>query len=498
MSSSQGQADVYVKLARKLAHVEREVRDAGLDNVRSFLRSRKSLPRPEMMKLWKGLFYSMWHSDKPLVQQELARSLSGLMHDVGWRDGFSFWSCFCETIAREWQGIDKLRLDKFYDLCRCMTQDVLLLLKNHRWESAMVGEFIQLFVEHVLNGASLAVKLQLLDYWVADLTAATCPIPAVMLQPVVDLLATTPNDVLIKRILEGVIENAPQLPGLDVAALGQKCFAMGADPAVAQRNRKALYAAHKMLCGEIQTQLEVETIAKMHEEMQKRKEEEAAAAKANKRKVRRQKVAKGVEIDTVVPHVPKFKPQKPEVEENGGHEEEEDGDDGNDNDNNEHEQERVEEKSQKLQQQQLKKMKTKKKNSIKERLQLKKRAHSDEFINEDGEEAPTLVSADLPKPQQQQTIVQQQPIKHSSPKKASKPIVKKSKTASANDSFEVVAEDAGKPSPSKVLDTPEPPKMVKLKKTPSSTGKNVTFDLSKNETHTFKKVNQVRRHSFGF
>ena len=33
-----------------------------------------------MMKLWKGLFYTFWMSDKPLVQEELAIVLSEMVH----------------------------------------------------------------------------------------------------------------------------------------------------------------------------------------------------------------------------------------------------------------------------------------------------------------------------------------------------------------------------------------------------------------------------------
>lgn len=32
-----------------------------------------------MMKLWKGLFYTFWMSDKPLVQEELAIVLSSMV-----------------------------------------------------------------------------------------------------------------------------------------------------------------------------------------------------------------------------------------------------------------------------------------------------------------------------------------------------------------------------------------------------------------------------------
>lgn len=37
-----------------------------------------------MMKLWKGLFYTFWMSDKPDVQEELAISLSLMVCFCAW------------------------------------------------------------------------------------------------------------------------------------------------------------------------------------------------------------------------------------------------------------------------------------------------------------------------------------------------------------------------------------------------------------------------------
>jgi ribosomal RNA-processing protein 1 len=192
--------DIYVKLARKLSHVDKAVRDSGLENVRSYLQKR-SLPHDEMMLVWKALFYCHWHSDKPLVQQELARSLAGLMADFGFKDVLMFWSCFYETMGREWQGIDRLRLDKFYDLCRCMSQGMFARLQQQGWNAVVVEPFVLALEEHVFRNAALAVTLHFIDYLVSDLVEANCPCPAVILQPVLGLFATCPNKVSFGLII---------------------------------------------------------------------------------------------------------------------------------------------------------------------------------------------------------------------------------------------------------------------------------------------------------
>lgn len=49
-----------------------------------------NLTREDLLKLWKGLFYCMWMSDKPLVQEELARKLAGLVACFQTHDGGNF------------------------------------------------------------------------------------------------------------------------------------------------------------------------------------------------------------------------------------------------------------------------------------------------------------------------------------------------------------------------------------------------------------------------
>ena len=67
-----------------------------------------------MLKLWKGLFYCMWMSDKPLVQEDLAETISALVHSFANRQtGLLYSKVALTTMAREWGGIDTWRMEKF-------------------------------------------------------------------------------------------------------------------------------------------------------------------------------------------------------------------------------------------------------------------------------------------------------------------------------------------------------------------------------------------------
>jgi ribosomal RNA-processing protein 1 len=430
----QQQSDVYVKLARKLAHVDKEVRMSGLENVRSFLRTKRSLPHDEMMKLWSGLFYCMWHSDKPLVQQELARSLSGLVHDIGWRDAVSFYACFAETMCRKWQGIDRLRLDKYYDLLRCMSQDVLKLLSTRRWEAEVVNAFLEQMDAQVLHGATLAVTLHQIDYWVTDLTEAGCPTPDVLLEPMLRLLSTTSSDVVIQRLLENVIGKVETLPGLHVAEFGKRCFAIGADPATMQRNRKALYKAHRQLCGEIvgdEVSLPAQPLA------------DAQQPKAKKRKPI--KIARAIAIDDVVPHTPLVAP--------------------------------IVEESQPQQQAKPKKRKNKKQKAEAQVQQLQQQG--------------------VPVGQAQLLQQKLQKLKRPHPPTAAaQPSVVRQRENAEHDVVPEVAVKRAKPAPAAVEMAPSPPRMLQLKRAPSSEGRRVQFALHKNEVHEFQKAPKEKGRRF--
>lgn len=56
----------------------------------------------------------MWMSDKPLVQEELAESLSKIVHCFNSMDtALLYTKCTLKSLAAEWFGIDRYRVDKF-------------------------------------------------------------------------------------------------------------------------------------------------------------------------------------------------------------------------------------------------------------------------------------------------------------------------------------------------------------------------------------------------
>lgn len=80
----------------------------------------------DCMRLWKGLFYSMWMSDKPLPQENLANKISALLHAFDRIEvSLQFFAAFLNTMALEWNGIDQWRIDKFMMLVRKVTREMI-------------------------------------------------------------------------------------------------------------------------------------------------------------------------------------------------------------------------------------------------------------------------------------------------------------------------------------------------------------------------------------
>lgn len=76
----------------------------------------------------------MWMSDKPLTQQRLARDLADLLHVLHGKENFlGFVDAFWKTMAREWGGIDALRMDKFLFLVRCYVSQGFERVNKRQW-----------------------------------------------------------------------------------------------------------------------------------------------------------------------------------------------------------------------------------------------------------------------------------------------------------------------------------------------------------------------------
>lgn len=56
------------KFARALGSVDYQTREKGLQALKAWLVRKTDVKESDMLKIWKGLFYCFWHSDKAPIQ----------------------------------------------------------------------------------------------------------------------------------------------------------------------------------------------------------------------------------------------------------------------------------------------------------------------------------------------------------------------------------------------------------------------------------------------
>ncbi|XP_070490723.1 ribosomal RNA processing protein 1 homolog isoform X2 [Chironomus tepperi] len=144
-----GKKDVLaqeLKFAKLLASNDQKIRNNVLKSLKKWLNTRSQssyqFSDNDFLRLWKGLYYCMWMSDKPLVQEELSEELGSLLHCFpNIKIAIQFFQAFLETMCIEWFGIDQWRIDKFMMLVRRVTRQMLFAIKNVEWEDEALKLF---------------------------------------------------------------------------------------------------------------------------------------------------------------------------------------------------------------------------------------------------------------------------------------------------------------------------------------------------------------------
>ncbi|KAK3801190.1 hypothetical protein RRG08_028199 [Elysia crispata] len=199
-----------VHFAQKLASNEKKIRDRAIKRLR--------LTENDVIKIWKGLHYCMWMQDKPLLQEELSQKISGLLQSFSSPEGaLLFMKVFLETEAREWNGIDKLRLDKFMMMIRDMLHQSFTLLSNIGWPAPECRQFAEaLALKVMLPGEPRlpdGLKLHLADIYIDELLKVSLDKMSsrkmvLLLRPFIDFLVYTSKTELAARVMQEVLVKA--------------------------------------------------------------------------------------------------------------------------------------------------------------------------------------------------------------------------------------------------------------------------------------------------
>ncbi|NXP25076.1 RRP1B protein, partial [Scytalopus superciliaris] len=209
-----------VQFAQRLAANEKRIRDRALKKLRGYIGVRTQRPdggfsEEELLKIWKGLFYCMWMQDKPLLQEELAANISQLIHVFQNTEArHLFLQTFWQTMNREWNGIDNLRLDKYYMLMRLILRQSFEVLKRNAWDESLAEPLLQLLMKEVMepdSNAPSGIKLHFIDIYLDELAKVgakelTADQNLKFIEPFCKIAAKSKDRCVLNAVATGIFE----------------------------------------------------------------------------------------------------------------------------------------------------------------------------------------------------------------------------------------------------------------------------------------------------
>lgn len=223
-------------LGKALASTEKSTRDEAIRSLALYLSQADALDAEplsdlEMAKLWKGIFYCFWMSDKPRVQQALANEMAEIplsiqkslknqkqISNTAWQ----FFEGFLDSMVREWWGLDKWRVDKFMMLVRRFINAGFRLLDLQGYEKESVERFAAMLIKPggILQANDVKTPNGLM-YHVCDIyleeldkalsieseeeeSAESVPVTS-LLKPFIDMAASCHSSQHFDRMLKAVI-----------------------------------------------------------------------------------------------------------------------------------------------------------------------------------------------------------------------------------------------------------------------------------------------------
>ncbi|XP_066257708.1 ribosomal RNA processing protein 1 homolog isoform X2 [Euwallacea similis] len=197
--------------SRKLADNDEKTRRRALKYLKKYLEHRykaSGISEMSLQILWKGLFYSMWMSDKPLIQEECAENISKLIHSFEFKESMQFFQIGLITIQNEWIGIDQLRLDKFLMFVRRLLRQALVVLKGKNFKKRPNETFAKVLEDTILssiNYTPLGLFMHFTEIYLEELAKISDGVlqptrTTELLKPFINRLAFASNSSIIKWI----------------------------------------------------------------------------------------------------------------------------------------------------------------------------------------------------------------------------------------------------------------------------------------------------------
>jgi ribosomal RNA-processing protein 1 len=208
MSSQDDQE--HVSLATSLVNPDDVSRQAAINGIRAYVASIQTVADLDMMKLWKGLYYSLWLCDKTQIQNQLAEEISRFIHVIKVKATLvQFISCFSKTLIREWALLDQYRVNKFYNLLRYMLRESFIYLKRANWNRADISMIMAVIDSELLKKIPNGPRFHIIDTFLEELhLVAGAEITNGQFMATIQTFLTTLKSgiemIIVDRILNGI------------------------------------------------------------------------------------------------------------------------------------------------------------------------------------------------------------------------------------------------------------------------------------------------------
>ncbi|KAJ0261268.1 hypothetical protein HA466_0044200 [Hirschfeldia incana] len=271
------EAQCCKSLIKKLASGKQTIRDRSLRTVlRAWLPDQTTIPDESMKNLWQGIFYCLWHADKPLYQSDLVNTLSAALQSLPLPLALQYFSAFLFTMRREWSRIDRIRLDKFYLLIRRFLNGLFEIMDGGAWDLELTRRLVGVLFDGTFlcgDSGSGGVGYHVACVFVEEVRRflpLRKEVLEVVLGPFVVVMGVVDDKVLVGKIksclFDVLLRNGKRL--VDVKKCGSECeegdddvvvlgsvalcmefgkrfYEMGSSPDCCQGNRKVIFALHK-------------------------------------------------------------------------------------------------------------------------------------------------------------------------------------------------------------------------------------------------------------
>ncbi|VDI48894.1 ribosomal RNA-processing protein 1 [Mytilus galloprovincialis] len=154
--------------------------------------------------------------DKALLQEEMCAFMSRLVHVFSHPDNtLLFIQVFLQTEAREWNGTDRWRMDKFMMLFRNMLTQSLEFLKKQKWKKSLITKFTDILSNKIMNikedTSPDGLKIHFTDIYLDELErvgAEELPPGKVwsLLAPFSNYIQNSRNGVVVGRVVSRVFD----------------------------------------------------------------------------------------------------------------------------------------------------------------------------------------------------------------------------------------------------------------------------------------------------